>query len=343
MSDSHGTIWSHINSDAFEAALADNLHAFESAKAAQREHQRASIICLGESHGSHLFAMSSQVLPSTGAVLLQLPQEIGNDLILDPGWGTLAAAHRLGIPLTNIGTILISHCHLDHVGDLQPLIVKLALAKKRPILIGNSTSIHGSYGQPSVLPDYFRNLCKHVITSSPENEIALGAIRILPFYTNHRENREVQGHSASYIVTILGEERLQIGFLTDGPLGELPEPIMVKLRDCKILVVNIGTISTLPNAPSHSQIFDNALCLHGLQRFLERLALLPSQLSILAVTHLGAELLEVRSPLMRKFLSHTEYKNPVDLLASALREMAKEVMRKEIVVEVLREGNTVEV
>lgn len=342
MSNSHRDIWSKINSDEFEAALADNLHAFESAEAVRHANQSAAITCLGESHGSHLFAMSSKVLPSTGGLFLRLPQDVGSDLILDPGWGTLAAAHRLSIPLTNVGVILISHCHLDHVGDLHPLIVTLSLAKKRPILIGNPTSIHGSPGQPSILPDYFRNLCERVITAG-HDEIVLGSVHIMPFQTNHRENRDSQGQSVSYIVSVSGKEPLRIGLLTDGPLGNLSEPIISKLRDCHVLIVNIGTISTQPDAPSHSRIFDNALCLHGLQRFLETLALDSNQLSVLAVTHLGAELLEVRSPLMREFLSHTEYQTPIDLLASALPKMVQEVMRKEVAVKVLREGNTVEV
>ena len=343
MANSHLRIWSQINSDAFEAALADNLRSFESAIDISDRDCRPYITCLGESHGAHLFGMSKSVLPGTGALLLRLPSDIGPDLILDPGWGSLAAAHRLRVPVTNIGIILISHCHLDHVGDLHSLLVTLSLAKRRPSLIANDTSINGDVGQPSILPDYFRKLCQSVIIAEPNRKIKLGTIEITPFNTKHRENSSVIGNSIGYVVSSLTKQRISIGFLTDGPIGELSEQQINQLRDCETLIINIGTLSTQPKAPSHSSVFDNALCLYGLVEFLDKLTSQPSRLKTLAVTHLGAELLEVRSPLMRGFLLQSGYEDLVDLLKAAMNEIANETLQKGIVIRVLREGDTLEV
>ena len=341
MSDYGG--WSRLESDEFEAALADNLHAFESAPVADESVNSPVAVCLGESHGSHLFTMSGETLPGTGALLIRFPRNISPDLILDPGWGCIAAARRNRVSLNEIGVVLVSHCHLDHVGDLHPLLVTLSLVGKRPTLIANQTSIDGGLGQPSILPDYFRGLCQEVIVGSPGGEVALGRLSVVPFATSHRENPRTSGHSLSYIVTVSDEQQRRIGLLTDGPLDNLTEEVMEELRRCNALIINIGTISALPEAPSHSRIFDNALCLHGLRNFLRRLASGSNHLQTLAVTHLGAELLEVRSPLMRQFLSQTKFGLPAELLEPALQEMTGEMMRKEIKFRVLREGHTMEV
>lgn len=331
-----------INTDEFEAALADNLRALESARPKANNGRRSSLVCLGESHGSHLFALKRRVLPGTGGLLLRMRGKRGSDIILDPGWGTLAAAHRLGVSLGNIRMILISHCHLDHVGDLQPLLITLALQGQRPILVANSTSIKGGPGQPSILPEYFRKLCEQVIVARASATISTESLHVTPFRTSHRENPRVVGRSVSYIITS-PVERLNLGLLTDGPLGNLSEATIEKLRKCQVLVLNIGTISTRPDSPSHSRIFDNALCLHGFQNFIERLYLKQNVVRKIAVTHLGAELLETQSSLMRKFLNRSGHDHPVELMTSAINEIVKTVSRKEVAVRVLREGDTLEV
>lgn len=145
--------------------------------------------------------MSSPVLPGTGALLLKLIDDIGDDLIIDPGWGSLAAANRLKISLKNVGTILISHCHIDHVGDLHSLLVILSLATKKPTLIANVTTIEGGLGQPSVLPDYFKKLCQNVIKADSDAKITLGNIQITAFGTAHKENPNITGKSVGYIVS----------------------------------------------------------------------------------------------------------------------------------------------
>src|SRR5436305_619552 len=133
MSANERSIWPRIESDEFEAALADNLRAFELTPVSQQPDNNTKIICLGESHGSHLFAMSGGTLPGAGGLLLRFPPAMSPDLILDPGWGCIAAARRREIPLTGVGIILVSHCHLDHVGDLNPLLITLSLSGKKPV------------------------------------------------------------------------------------------------------------------------------------------------------------------------------------------------------------------
>lgn len=332
-----------LASDEFEAALAHNLSSFESPRVKQQRTRSLEIVCLGESHGSHLFGLSRRVLPGSGALLLKIPNNLGRDLILDPGWGSLAAAHRLGTTLGDIGLILVSHCHLDHVGDLQPLLLTLKLQGQRPVLVSNPTSIEGGPGQPPVLSEYFRRLCRRVISARPNSTIRFQSLRITPFQTTHRENPSIVGQSLSYVVAI-PSKRTRVGLITDGPLGELSESTLAMLRKCQVIVINIGTLSTSPESPAHSHVFDNALCLHGFELFLEKISLKPNSLRSIAVTHLGAELLEVRSPLMKDFLRRAGKKDPIELMSLGIKRVVRAVRRGHpIDVRVLREGDTLEV
>ena len=333
----------NLKSDEFEAALADNLRAFERSCGDRQRRTSADLVCLGESHGSHLFALDRKVLPGTGGLLLRAPRFLSDDVLLDPGWGTLATARRFNIALSRVGVILVSHCHLDHTGDLHPLLLTLSLAKKRPLLIGNATTINGARHQPSTLPRYFRELCKDVIVAKPGKEIRAGVLKIIPFSTKHRENRDVSGHSLGYILRFSGSPAHQIGFLSDGPLGRVPSSLMKMLRKCAVLVINIGTISSDLKAPSHSKVFDNALCLHGLELFLTELGKEVGSVKKIAVTHLGAELLEIRAESMKRFLARTNTSDLPNLLQLILKSMVRHALGNGVSTTVLREGNRLEV
>ncbi|MDX6402548.1 MAG: hypothetical protein QOH70_3 [Blastocatellia bacterium] len=333
----------YFKSDEFEAALAENLRAFEISRNTDRQPGRPDLLCLGESHGSHLFGMKRSILPGTGAILLRVSQIAGDDILLDPGWGTLATARRLKVQLSRVGVILISHCHLDHIGDLHPLLLTLSLAKKRPVLIGNATAINGGKHQPSVLPRYFRELCESVVVGEPGKTIGFPSYDLIPFSTKHRENQDVSGHSLGYVLRFKDPKRTQIGFVTDGPLGQLSPPLMSLLRDCTLLLFNIGTISSDPSSPSHSKVFDNALCLHGLEIFLKELAEKPGRIKKIAITHLGAELLEVRAPSMKRFLARASSPDLPSFLESVLKSMVRSTVGRRAAVTVLREGHKLEV
>jgi|GEM_PF-2358998 len=332
-----------IKSDEFEAALAQNLQMLRPRLPSKSSNRRRHIICLGESHGSHLFALRSDVLPATGALLLRLPEFGDHDVLIDPGWGTIVSSKRLNVSVAGVKTILVSHCHLDHIGDLHPLLLTLSLAGKRPVVVGNSTSIKGSRGQPSILPQYFRNLCEKIIVARPQQLVRLGPITVLPFATAHRENLGRLGQSLGYVVAIRQKQPTRIGIVTDGPLGSLPESVLSRLRKCGDLVVNIGTISTLPNSPSHSKVFDNALCFHGLELFLRKLSAKPHHVRRISVTHLGAELLEIRARSLKRLLARTESKDLLVLIEANLRSMVRATLGSSVKTNILREGDKLEV
>jgi hypothetical protein len=182
-----------------------------------------------------------------------------------------------------------------------------------------------------------------VIVARSNRPIRARGIEVLPFGTGHVENPGTSGKSLSYIISLPGEEGVSIGLLTDGPFGEIPETVMTRLRKCQVMVINIGTCSTQQHTPSHSKVFDNALCLHGLRAFLGRLAEDSYKLSSLGITHLGAELLEVRSPLMKDFLAKTKCMSPIELIRPAIVDMIDECMDKAVEVKILREGDSLEV
>lgn len=56
--------------------------------------------------------------------------QIGKTVILvDPSSGSLHRAERYGIKIKNVSHVFISHFHLDHIGDIAPLL----FARKNPI------------------------------------------------------------------------------------------------------------------------------------------------------------------------------------------------------------------
>ncbi len=90
---------------------------------------------------------------SCAAYLLQVN---GLNILLDIGFGTMRRLTEAGVFYGDIDAVLISHLHLDHVGDLAPLIMALrytpGLERRKPLtLIG-----------PKHLPDFLRG-CRDLL------------------------------------------------------------------------------------------------------------------------------------------------------------------------------------
>lgn len=330
-----------LRSDEFEDALGDNLCALTRTADVQPEVASPMLCCLGESHGTHVFALDWPKLPGTGGLLLRAPG--GHDLLLDPGWGTVAAAKRQGVSLARVGTVLLSHSHLDHIGDLHALLVTLSVIGRRPKVLGNVTTIEGGPDHPTALPTYFRDLCEEAITAEPGRELRSGPFGITPFRTGHREGPNAVGLALGYVVDLPGTFDRSVGLVTDGPMTNIGPEAVEKLRSCTTISVNLGTMSANPESPAHSRVFDNALCLHGLGPFLGRIVGTESRLTTLVLTHLGAELFEVKSDAMRRFLEARGVALPVDLLARAAQDAARVAVDRDLRVVVMREGTSVDV
>ena len=64
-------------------------------------------------------------------------------LLIDCGMKAPQALHDLGVSVTNIENILITHSHADHIGGLEEIaLMGRYLAKKKPNLVLSETYQH---------------------------------------------------------------------------------------------------------------------------------------------------------------------------------------------------------
>ena len=331
--------WDLVASETFERALSANLRALRPylpPPIGVQAEPRDYLQCIGECHGSHFVSARSQNLPGTGSLLLRRKNGLG-DLLLDPGWGTLAAARRLGVDLSGVATILVSHNHLDHVGDLQALLLQLDQLGRRPLLIANTTTVNGTPHHPSPLPTFFRRLCEDIVVARAQESLDVDGVSILPFATAHREGPHVVGDAMGYVVDLQASQGVKVGLVTDGPLTD---HAWAYLQECQVIAVNVGTMSALPGCDTHDRIFDNSLSLSGLAKLLDDLGPTAS-ITDLALTHLGAEILELAAPGMQRIMQDAGTDSLVDLLKAAVISRAHSAFGRQIGVRVLREGMTV--
>ena len=339
---SEGRAIAALRSDEFEQALSENLRALQQASERPTRAGGPRIRCIGETHGSHFLNASSATLGGTGALLLELPGSYGTDVLLDPGWGTLVAARRSDIHLDDVGIVLVSHAHLDHTGDLAAVLLWLGLNGIRPSLVANTTTLFGAKGQPPVLSQFFLDKCDHFAIAESGQLSGFESLHLRSFFTKHRETAVINGQSLAFVVDLLVGDAGRVGLVTDGPLNLEDRSFISALRECTTLIVNLGTMSLSPGSPFHNHTFDNALCLSGLEDLLKSMAAEPCELRRLAVTHLGAEVLEPISDPMRRFLAEYAASSPIDLLAPALTGLVRQELGSDVETVVLREGDAME-
>jgi len=112
-----------------------------------------------------------------------LLQTEGQNLIMDLGMGTLAKLHSLGISPEEIGPILITHLHPDHIAELVSLLFALKYitpSRNTPLrlygckgihnLLKNLQQVHGDWILPSHFPIEIHEMA--------HNEIVDGNFRI---------------------------------------------------------------------------------------------------------------------------------------------------------------------
>jgi phosphoribosyl 1,2-cyclic phosphodiesterase len=329
-----------IKTQAFERALSANLRILEKPSTGRSRITEPRVICLGESHGSHFLTLKRSFLPGTGGLLLKVPQTLGPDILIDPGWGTLGAALRAGVSLDCVGTVIVSHCHLDHVGDLPALLLYLNLKKRRPALYVNRTTLLGGPRQPPVLSDYFKSLCDRIVMLEGRALHAIDRIELETFPSRHRENAYITGQSLAFILTLRTPEVRRLAILTDGPFSDDDEDFVRRIASSDSLLVNIGTASADRTLPGHDRTFDNALCLEGLESLFRALSHHKCSLRRIAVTHLGAELLVAGSPPMRRWLLKSGHAHPLAALRKAISVLARRYLAPRVTTRILQEGHS---
>jgi ribonuclease BN (tRNA processing enzyme) len=120
----------------------------------------SEIIFLGTAGARYVVA--KQLRASAGTVI-----NIGESyLLLDPGPGTLVYLNKKKIPLEKIGTIVVSHQHLDHSADLNIIVDAITEGgfKKRGKLFLTESAL-----KEGILLSYLQPYLKEIEILKPEN------------------------------------------------------------------------------------------------------------------------------------------------------------------------------
>ncbi|MFH1087132.1 MAG: MBL fold metallo-hydrolase [Chloroflexota bacterium] len=129
-----------------------------------------SILFLGS--GGARFMVASQILASGGAWL----NLNGNEMLLDPGPGSLVHSIRRKLQPRRLAAILLSHRHLDHSGDINVMIEAMAEGgrRKRGAIFVPSDAL----GSEPVVYSYIRSYVERIELLSAGKTYEIGGVRL---------------------------------------------------------------------------------------------------------------------------------------------------------------------
>ncbi|MCI4625117.1 MAG: MBL fold metallo-hydrolase [Candidatus Magnetoovum sp. WYHC-5] len=188
----------------------------------------------------------------------------GKGIIIDPGFDFIRNFHNEGLSIGCIHAIIMTHSHLDHISDFEPLLTLLYEyneQRRKDIEAGKLSSkpkyIH-IYASPGTLRkcsgwlDYSHTARKgetmisRIYAMDPFSvqmpiNIPQTDIFIKPTYAEHNE-LIASGYSTGVLVDLYdGDKReVSIGFTGD---SAWTEEVSVQYDDSDILVMHIGTVT----------------------------------------------------------------------------------------------------
>ncbi len=170
----------------------------------------------------------------------------GLNYFFDAGENCSHAAHTLGIELTSVRAVFISHMHIDHIGGLANLIFtirKLARVRKTPHINGNSYDIFvpdlEKLAAVKLIADAHRpaggvNIVDHEVSDGlvfeDEN------VRVTAIHNDHLREADKEGwHSYSYLIESEGKK---IVFSGDVHYPHELDPLLE--GGCDLLIMETG-------------------------------------------------------------------------------------------------------
>ena len=132
------------------------------------------LIFLGTGGGKNV--MFRQVR-KTGGIYIMLD---GNEIILDPGPGSLVNARLLKLKPENFSIALLSHNHPDHNTDINVYLDGM----KNPVLIAEKSCLKPSKEYYPCVSKYHQELAKTVV-AVPDKKINVNNLEIIPVKAEH--------------------------------------------------------------------------------------------------------------------------------------------------------------
>ncbi len=145
---------------------------------------QASIIFLGTGQGS--FVIGRNVLSSGGFII----QVDDNQFHIDPGPNALKNAAQSGINVRANTALLVSHPHLNHSNDINPVIDAMTYSgfDKKGVLVANKTVLHGNENYQTPLIPYYRDFLERFIVLEAGQRVGINEIEILALKTKHSDS-----------------------------------------------------------------------------------------------------------------------------------------------------------
>jgi phosphoribosyl 1,2-cyclic phosphodiesterase len=125
-------------------------------------------------------------LRGTGGVVFKLPPY---QIHIDPGPGALLRAKEFRVNPRHTNVLCLTHCHMDHIDDVNVILEAMTFGKTRKhgILISNKTCLEGVEDFSPVVPTYCKKRLEKVVMLNPGDWFELENLRIEATRTQHED------------------------------------------------------------------------------------------------------------------------------------------------------------
>jgi len=174
--------------------------------------------------GGGRYATASQKR-KTGGILVKTEQ---TQIHIDPGPGALYHTQRMANKPENTEAVILSHGHMDHYTDIEPIIEMMTHKYGHPgTIYANNTALEGSGKMEKSISNYHKDLCRDVKMLEEGEIFNFKDLRIESQLMKHSEPN-TQG-------LVLETDQKRIGFWVD---TEYSKDLTEFYEDCDIVVIN---------------------------------------------------------------------------------------------------------
>lgn len=167
-------------------------------------------------------AMGEQLRNTAGTII----EGEEDSIYLDPGPGSLV--HCQDYNTEKFGGVIVTHGHVDHYTDAEPLIELISLIEDNPCsLIAPETVLNGYGDVQQSVSNYHQEMCTKVVNMSDRDTVELSGMQI--------ERQEMFHSEPKTIGLKISENGQKIGFWSD---TKFVEELTDFYEDCDIIVIN---------------------------------------------------------------------------------------------------------
>ncbi len=132
------------------------------------------------------------------------------NIYVDPGPGALVKSRMFGEKLEDIDIVFVSHYHIDHANDVQPLAEAINMYgfKKKAILIASKSVLFGGPLGDGKISEYHKSMFKEVILAKAGETVKIGENTKMKFTKTMHDDETTVGF-------VLNMDGKRIGYTSD--------------------------------------------------------------------------------------------------------------------------------